>query len=303
MSHEIERVLQAASAGIWAIEPQKAAEILGLLALRAGGSGRDWTGPENEPVYAGEPVQGRRGTIHVLRLHGTIMPRGGMMAQMSGGASLEVFQKAFLRAAEDSTAQAIVIDTDTPGGMVDQVPETAKLIYQARRAGRPIVAVSNTTAASAGYWIASAADELVVTHSGRVGSIGVYTMHDNLSDALREAGIERTLISAGSKKTQGNPYEPLDEDARAAIQARIDGTYKAFTSDVAKFRGVEPSVVRADPDKADSHFGGGRAYDAREALRLGMVDRVATLNETLNRLASGRGSRSTSMARRRMSLI
>ncbi|MDV6329060.1 hypothetical protein Q5L94_13500, partial [Idiomarina sp. Sol25] len=84
----------------------------------------EWAGAPQAPVYAMDPVAGRKGTIHVLRLHGTIMPRGGMMARMSGGASLEMFQKAFAQAANDSNASAIIIDFDSPGGMVSQVPET-----------------------------------------------------------------------------------------------------------------------------------------------------------------------------------
>ncbi|MEP3633691.1 MAG: S49 family peptidase [Shimia thalassica] len=303
MPHEIERILQAACNGVWLIEPDKAAEILGVLALRSQGLPRDWAGEEKKPVYAGDTVQGRRGAVHVLKLHGTIMPRGGMMAQMSGGASMEMFQKAFQRAAEDTTAEAIVLEVDSPGGMVDLVPETADMVFKARREGRPIVAVANTMAASAAYWIASAADELVVTPSGRVGSIGVYTMHDDMAGALEKAGIRRTLISAGSRKTEGNPYGPLDDSARAAVQQRVEVTYKMFTGAVAKYRGVAASVVRADPEKSESHFGGGRAYHAQEAVRLGMADRVATFDETLRRVAQGRRTRSTGMARKRLQMI
>lgn len=303
MPHDIARVLQAAATGVWLIDPQKAAEIASVLALRSQVVAGEWAGEANEPVYAGDPIQGRKGTIHVLKLHGSIMPRGGMMARMSGGASLEMFQKAFSRAADDTQAQAIVLEVDSPGGLVDQVPETAAMIYSARRAGRPIVAVANTLAASAAYWIASAADELVVTPSGKVGSIGVYTMHDNMAEALKKAGVDRTLISAGSRKVEGNPFNPLDATAKAAVQKQVENTYAMFTKAVAKHRGTSVDVVRADPESAEAHFGGGRSYPAAEAVRLGMADRVATLDETLRRVASGRMNRSPSMARKRLAMI
>ncbi|MEX0302257.1 MAG: S49 family peptidase, partial [Leisingera sp.] len=283
MPHEIERVLQAAAGGVWLIEPEKAMAIIGFLSLRAQGGETEWAEAGNKPVYAMRPVQGRKGTVHLLRLHGTIMPRGGMMARMSGGASLEMFQKAFTQAANDANASAIVIDIDSPGGMVSQVPETAAMVRAARRAGRPIIAVSNSLAASAAYWIASAADEIVVTPSGRVGSIGVYTMHDNLAEALAKAGIERSVISAGPRKTEGLPFAPLGKEALAALRADINSTYSMFVQEVAKGRGVDAEVVRADPEKAAAHFGGGRSYRAQEAVRLGMADRVATLDETLQR--------------------
>jgi signal peptide peptidase SppA len=303
MPHEIDRILQFVASGVWLIDPDKAAEIMSVLALRSSGMARDWAEEPREPVYAADPVQGRRGTVHVLKLHGSIMPRGGMMSRMSGGASLEMFQKSFMRAAEDATAQAIVMEVDSGGGMVDQVPETAAMIYGARRAGRPIVAVANTMAGSAAYWIAAAADELVVTPSGKVGSIGVYTMHDNMAKALEKAGIDRNLISSGPRKTEGHPFGPLDDAAKAAVQAQVQNTYKMFTTAIAKFRGVSVDVVRADPEKTDAHFGGGRSYHAKEAVRLGMADRVATFDETLRRVAAGRAGNSPAMARKRLQMI
>lgn len=301
MPHEIDRVLQAAAAGVWLIDPQKAAQIVAALILRSEGH-TEWAGERREPVYAAEPVQGRRGAVHVLRLHGSIFPRAGMMAAMSGGASLERFQQAFRDAAADPNAQAIVLDVDSPGGMVDLVPETAAMIHGARRADRPIVAVANTLMASAAYWIASAADEIVATPSATVGSIGVYTMHEDLSAALEQAGVKRSFISAGPRKVEGNRFEPLDDTARAALQAEVEATYNAFVRDVARFRGVSASVVRADPESAEQHYGGGRAYNTQTAARLGMVDRVATFDDTVMRVAGSRRSRRASLARARLSL-
>lgn len=303
MSHEIDRVLDMVASGIWLIEPDKAAQIAAFLALRASGSAPDWAEAPRPAIYASESHAGRNGPVHVLQLHGTITPRAGMMSKMSGGASMEMFQRAFSDAASDASAQAIVIDIDSPGGMVDLVPETAAMIYAARNASRPIIAVANTMAASAAYWIAAAADEIVVTPSGSVGSIGVYTTHENMAEALKARGITRTLISEGPRKTEGHPFGPLTDEARAATQARVRDTYEAFTTDVARFRGVSVAVVRADPEAGDQHFGGGRYYNAKMAVKLGMADRAATLNETLLRAGSSRRSRSVGMARKRLAMI
>lgn len=301
MPHDIDRILSAAAGGVWLIDEDKAREIVSVLALRASGERAGWDGGENAPVYAADSVKGRRGQVHVLRLHGTIMPRSGMMSQMSGGASLEQFQKAFRAAASDPSAQAIVLDVDSPGGYVDLVQETADMVYSARRADRPIVAVANTMAASAAYWIASAADELVVTPSGSVGSIGVYGMHDDLSGALEQRGIKREIIKAGPRKAEG-AVGGLDDAARKHMQERISETYAQFVASVARHRAVDAAVVRADPEQADAHFGGGRAYHAKTAVRLGMADRVATFDETLMRVASGYRSRRSSLARARLNL-
>jgi signal peptide peptidase SppA len=225
-----------------------------------------------------------------------------MMSRMSGAASLDGFREAFGKAASDASAQAILISVDSPGGIVDMVHETAEMIYGARRAGRPIVAVSDTLMASAAYWIGSAADEIVVSPSGRVGSIGVLGQHDDMSKMLEKAGVTRTIFHEGARKAEG-VFGPLDEQARAHRQAQARYAYDMFVSAVSKFRGVDASVVRADPEAAGAHMGGGRAYYAKEAVRLGMADRVATFDETLQRLAGGGRSRMTArMARARLAV-
>ena len=302
MSHEIDRILAACAGSTWAIEEAKAAEIATLLMLRADGTPRNWAEEPREAVYAADPVPGRTGPVHVLQLHGTVMPRGGMMTRMSGGASLEQFGKAFAAAADDPSAQAIVLNIDSPGGMVDLVAETQEAIFAARRANRPIIAVANTLAASAAYWIASAADEIVVTPSGKVGSIGVLGQHDDMSKRFEMMGVTRQIISSGPRKAEG-VHGPLDESARKHRQASADYAYDMFTKAVARNRSVPVSTVKADPETSEAHFGGGRAYNAREAVRLGMADRIDTFDATLKRVAAGRRhSTRASLARARLAM-
>jgi ClpP class serine protease len=150
------------------------------------------------------------------------------------------------------------------------------------------VAVANHLMASAAYWIGSAAEEVVVTPSGDVGSVGVFAMHEDWSGALEKEGINISLISAGKYKVEGNPYQPLGEEARAAIQASVDEVYDVFTNAVARNRGVNPAAVRTG-------FGEGRVVGAQEALKLGMVDRIDTLEGTINRLL-GKSVPAASMA-------
>ena len=311
MPHEIERLLRAAGQGVWLIDPQKAEAIVAAVALRVQmGPRSEPAFPDQKPLAMSSDVSGNGSkVVRVLRLMGTILPRGNMMGDISGpgAANLVAFQRAFQNAADDPNTQAIVIEVDSPGGQVDLVPETAAMIRNARRAERPIVAVANTMACSAAYWIASAADELVVSPSGCVGSIGVYMLHRDVSQALQADGIAPTFIYEGPRKVEGNPFEPLTATAQMALQAEVRATYQSFTSDVAKARGVPASVVRADPEKADKHMGGGRSYTGAQAVKLGMADRVATLQDTINRLSrggrAGAGRRKTALARRKLDLI
>lgn len=301
MAHEIDRVLRAFSSEVWLIEPAKAEQIVAMLEFRA------FSGPRAEP-YRNEPapaaaVSETRGRVGVISLYGTIVPRAESVQDVSQtAAKLTEFQRVFRTMAADPNVSAIVLDVDSPGGSVALVPETAAMIRAASKPERPIVAVANSLAASAAYWIASAADELVVTPSGMVGSIGVYTVHQDLSEQLTQRGVRMTMISAGPRKVEGNPFEPLGAEARAALEERVVSAYQMFTADVAKHRGVPVSVVRADPEKAERHFGGGRSYGAARAVELGMADRVATLDDTIARLSRGSGRRA-STERRRMALI
>jgi hypothetical protein len=148
---------------------------------------------------------------------------------------------------------AIVIDVDSPGGLLDLIPETAAEVFNARGT-KPIIAVVNTLACSAAYWIAAQADELVSTPSGSAGSVGVYRIHEDWSGANEQMGIDPTYVYAGTYKTEGNPDEPLGDDARAEWQTHVDLIYGEFTTAVAEGRGVSVADLLVAPAG-----GGGRA--------------------------------------------
>ena len=150
-----------------------------------------------------------------------------------------------------------------------------------------MVAIANSLAASAAYWIGCAASEFYVTPGGEVGSIGVWQAHQDFSKALEEAGVKTTLISAGKYKVEGNPYSALDEEAQAFMQSRVDDYYAAFTKAVAKGRGVPISQVR-------DGMGLGRVLGADAAVQQSMVDGLATFDEVLSRMR--RAAKSTATA-------
>lgn len=283
------RIVQAITETPWAITEAAMKAMCEVVALRVEGvvlsreeiSERISSGPGSRDPYG-------EGAVAVVPIYGLIAPRANLMTEISGGTSLQRLWAALDQAAADPAVASILLDVNSPGGSIDLLPETAAKIRAARQRKR-VVAVANTTAASAAYWLASQADELVVTPSGSVGSIGVLAAHDDLSAAQEKAGVRTTLISAGRYKTEGNPYEPLGEEARAALQAMVDDFYAMFVADVARGRGVDRSAVR-------SGFGEGRMVLARQAVEAGMADRVDTFESTLARLARGRRSRSSASA-------
>jgi signal peptide peptidase SppA len=230
-------------------------------------------------LTAGRPkkLEAVEGGVAVLPLFGVVAQRMNIMQEISeGGTSTEVFGAAFDRALAEPSVDAIVINIDSPGGSVYGVEELAEKIYKARSTKR-IYAVANSLAASAAYWIGSAAEQFFVTPSGEAGSIGVLTMHVDYSNFNEKVGINPTYIYAGKYKVEGHGEAPLDPEARVAIQASVDSYYDSFTDAVARHRGAKQRDVK-------SGYGEGRVVRAKQAVELGMADGVKTFEQVIGEL-------------------
>ncbi len=266
---------------IWMLRPE-ALEAFGLYA--AGALSLDEM-RRQAGLQTVEPEPGP-GAIAVIGLQGLLTPKGSFLDILfGGGGGLQAFRASLAEAVNDSAVEAILIDIDSPGGYQAMTPETATAVRDAR-AVKPIIAIANTMAASAAYYIGSQADELVMTPSGVVGSIGVYSTHTDVSALEQRIGIKTTLISAGPYKTEGNSFAPLSAEARAAMQGDVDEMYAEFLADVAGGRGTTVDDVAA-------HYGQGRCLRATQALAAGAVDRVETLEQVLARLFAGDVTRKT----------
>lgn len=295
------RILAAVASTPWAIDQAKGAAIMQFLAFAAAGGvhspgeievilGRparayDDDGPRETPAERAARLAAQdqqqiadRGGIAVLSLEGVISPRMSGMEDTSGGASAEGFARKLSGYISDPRVAGIVVDVDSPGGNVLGIHEAARAMRQARGV-KPVAAVANPTAASAAYWIASNAGSLAVMPSGEVGSIGVYGYHEDISERLAKFGIKPTLIKSGisPNKAETASAFPLTPDAAAHMQAGVDRYGAMFIGDVAAGRGVAP-------DKVQGTFGGGRMLGAEDALKVGMVDRIATLDEEIARM-------------------
>jgi signal peptide peptidase SppA len=265
----------------WAILPETYDVIAEIASFRI--LGGHLTDDEIQARLAAAPQRERTDSgagVAVLPLQGVIMPKADLMTAMSGGASLTSFMRTFRQAMADPEIGTILMDIDSPGGLVDGVPEAAAEIRASRGQGTRIVAHANTMAASAAYWIASAADELVVSPSGQVGSIGVLMQHVDDSEKDAKEGIKTTLVTAGKYKGE-TQHGPLTDEALAYQQDIVDEYYGMFVNDVARGRGVKASDVKAG-------YGQGRIVMAKGAKNEGMVDRIDTLDGTIGRYL-GRG--------------
>jgi len=230
------------------------------------------------------------GSIAVLPMMGGIRHRGGFM-----GTSIESFRERFRAAVSNPEVKAVVFNVDSPGGTVSGVPELAEEIFQAR-SQKPIIAVADTMAASAAYWLAAAASEVVVTPSGSVGSIGVFAMHVDQSKRLDDFGLKVTLISAGKYKVEGNSFQHITEEAFAQIQKEVNDVYEMFISDVARFRGTDVETVL-------NNFGQGRMVRAKDAIKVNMADSIDTIDNVINNLVTVQQNRTRARAKARAQLI
>ena len=277
-----QHILSYVASTLWGILPAKFHELLAVLASRA--AGHEFTAAEIRARIGDNSESSelsQQGMIAIVPLRGVIAHRMGGMQDSSGGMSTERFQAMFRQAMANEQVHTIVIDVDSPGGTIPGVQEAAAEVFAARGQGKRIVAVANSLCASAAYWLASQADEIVCIPSGLVGSIGVFTAHEDLSAMLEKEGIDITLISAGKFKTEGNPFEKLSEDGKAHLQGRVNDAYAQFTADVARGRGVSVKDVQ-------DGYGQGRALAAKDAKKAGLIDRIETMDALLAREMKGR---------------
>ncbi len=271
-------VMMALTEERWALRESKLQEIVAFLEAQA--SGGKLSAEEVQARISNaraQDVARREGAVAVLPLRGVVANRMNLMSEISGGTSAEAMRHGLQGALRDPEVKAIVLDVDSPGGAVSGADELSSMIHAARGV-KPIVAHVDATAASAAYWIASAADEVVVTPTGAVGSIGVFGVHDDVSGAREQQGVKRTIISAGRFKADGLAG-PLDDAALARRQGRVDAAYDMFVRAVARNRNVSLATVR-------DGFGQGDMVDAEPAVAEGMADRIGTLDETLQRFGA-----------------
>jgi HK97 family phage major capsid protein len=289
MTAKLPNVIAAVTGQVWALEPQKMEAVLAVLQLHRQ-DGRASADDIRAAIGAG-PDQRSTATppgVAVIPITGMILPRATGIQESSGLMSLARISAMFDTAMRDQSISAIVLDIDSPGGMVAGVPEFAAKVFAARGV-KPVIAVANTLAASAAYWIGAAAEEFVASPSADVGSIGIITVHLDASVANEAEGLKYTVLTAGRYKGEGNPFEPLSDEAREYAQSRLDDAYGQFVGTVAKGRNVPVATVR------DS-FGQGRVIGAKKALAAGMIDRVASLEDVLAKLTGRRRGSSSASA-------
>lgn len=274
-----EEIISIVTSSVWPIAIERLSAIQAALK-----SGLEVRHPSENNGKTSTVISG----VRVIPIHGVIEHHAGIFTDYFGGTSTDGLMQALQQALRDPEVSAIVFDIDSPGGTLPGVHEAASMIREAR-GEKPMYALANSTAASAAYWIGSAADKMYAIPSARVGSVGVYALHLDFSKQLESDGVVPTFVYSGKYKVEGNPYEPLADEARAEIQRHVDEAYSQFVSDVAKNRGTSVADVI-------KNYGQGRVLSAKEAKAAGMIDGVLRRDELFSKIVSRKNARSTAAA-------
>jgi len=221
-----------------------------------------FTAPYVSDEKIGSMVGSAQPHVAVISMQGPVMAG----AEIDADRVVASLQKAF----EASQSKGVLLQINSPGGS----PVQAERIYneinrlRALHPDKPVVAVIEDIGASAAYYIASAADQIVASKASLVGSIGVIINGFGAVDAIEKLGIERRLITAGDNKGMLDPFLPQNAAQDAYMQRIVDQVHQQFITAVKQGRGDRLK------DRADIFSG--LVWNGEEAMELGLIDAIGS---------------------------
>jgi signal peptide peptidase SppA len=196
------------------------------------------------------------------------------IAEMFGVTTYDRIQRSLLAAAEDKSVTSVLLNTDTGGGAVSGVAQTAKLIEYVDQQVKPVVSYAGDAMLSAGYWLGGSSRTVIASPTALTGSVGVIQVLMDATQQMESLGLKPTVMRSGEFKALGHPMEVLTEKAKQDAQGQLDAMYKVFVSHVADKRQVSYDI-------ADKVMGQGRVFVGEDAVAAGLVDKVMHLSDLL----------------------
>lgn len=256
------------------IAPDKLDVIIGVLAPRMGVEMPERKAASTEGRLERKPYEVTPDGIAIIPIEGTLVHKAYGLDAWSGMRSYQDIFAEVEDAATDPAIRGILLDVDSPGGEVAGCFDLADLIFAARGT-KPVYAVADNDAFSAAYLLVSAADQVFVSRTSGVGSIGVIVAHLDQSAADQKAGLKWTVVTAGARKADFNPHAPLSKGAKAVLGAEVQRVMGMFVATVARNRGLLQPAVRNT--EAALYFG-------QDAVDAGLADQMGTRQDALNAL-------------------
>ncbi|WP_316228710.1 S49 family peptidase [Bradyrhizobium sp. SZCCHNR1045] len=275
-------IFDAALTADWAMDESALRQVMEIAARE------DRIDPQMLEAYrAQELARAEKATyrdgVAVIDVAGPLFKRANLMTTFCGATAYETIRRDLQTAMDNSSVRAILLNIHSPGGEAAGVAELASAIRDVR-GRKPIVSYAGDQAASAAFWIGTAADEFIIGPTAGLGSMGVVAGYRDTSAQDKARGI-KTIEFVSSQ----SPYKRVDlntKEGRDRIQARVDAMAAVFVETVAGFRGV--SVAHAL-----ERFGQGDVLIGQAAVEAGMADGIATFEQVLASLARGDSPKAT----------
>lgn len=218
-----------------------------------------------------KPEKGRD-QVAVLYASGTIMP-----GESYSGIQSEVYKKTIRDLKEDKNVKAVVLRVNSPGGSADASEE---ILYELRelRKEKPLIVSFGDVAASGGYYIAMEADSIFANPNTITGSIGVLGMIPSVKKLVNNVGITTDYVNTNQNSDfLKTPFKPLSDSGIQTMTLMTESVYEIFVKHVMKARGMTFEQVDA--------IGGGRVWSGEQAVKLGLVDRIGSLEDAISSAA------------------
>lgn len=258
--------------------------VVGLLVLTLGtiglvlvagsgevGGGSVSSAPE---TYEEEYVSGEgQDKVAVIPVEGVIGPADSGIGGAVATTTPEGMRDALLQAKEDESVAAVVLEINSPGGGVTASERMYQDILDFKESsGKPVLASMGTTAASGGYYIATAADGILAGETTLTGSLGVILQLPNLTEAADKVGFKQNIIKSGEFKDMGSQFRDVTPQEREIFQEIVDENYDEFVEVIVEGRDLPEQRVRELAD--------GRIYSGKQAEELDLVDKLGDLEAT-----------------------
>jgi signal peptide peptidase SppA len=266
--------LEAALTAHWAMMPDSLERLCAIAARENDPSPEVLEAYRAEAAARGERMSQRDG-VAILDVSGPLFKKANLFVRVSGATSYEIMRRDLQVALDDPAIHAVMLKVDSPGGEANGCDELAAAIYDAR-GKKPIWAYVSGMACSGGYWLASAADRVIISEAAVLGSIGVVLGVTDRKKADEKNGVTR--LEFVSSQSPGKRPDVHTDEGKARIQKMVDDLAQVFVSAVAKHRGVTPeSVIQK--------FGAGGVEIGANAVSLGMADEVGQFESAFAELS------------------
>jgi ClpP class serine protease len=215
------------------------------------------------PLNNNRKVEVRNG-IAIVPVTGSIFRYANMFTEISGGTSTQMLALDITEALENKDVKGILLDVDSGGGQANGISELSSLIFNAR-GKKPIKAYIGGSGASAAYWLASSADEVIINDTGIAGSIGAMLSFDDDTEQKEKEGVKSVKIISS--------VSPL-KNSDSELQALVDSLGEIFVENIARNRSTTTENVK-------NNFGKGGLFVGKDAVVAGLADKVGTFEEVL----------------------